>query len=1038
MILFSDLHLSPRTFDTCMKVLKMVHKEAKERNVSVGFLGDFFDHVYNKGTLPVDILNSLLRYFEQEWSVPMIMIPGNHDYFDASETEHGLTPFKYASSFITVIDEPTIIARQLWVPWRRSTSVIEQILSSHKDVDVIFGHFDIIGFKLSAKHISTEGVSETLFPSDTPVYSGHYHTPQHHNNIRYLGSPYQLTLSEAEDKKALLLLDPKTLRVAEIIPIHIGRRQYKWSVEELLARKNELRPDDRVSVTAKTDDCIQDTVDTLIQNGIHVDVKKALAPIVTRLEEVQENKPIDLLQAYGQRHSIDTSKRSWAFMKDWIKNWTVSSTLQIKNICPVRIRVEGFGPFPGPLSFALQGQGFTLVSGQQDDRPNASNGVGKSMITAGAWLWVCTGSIDHRGSIAFDESAGVIHGNEGKALVCVEGTIGSSTWSIERSLTCGRKRKHTLRYFMNDVEKTRSTLSATQRAICIDLFGLDVTGAMLYEWLVQHSVWSQHASRHRWIDANETQAKTQIQPLANMDIWCAMYTEAKQNKKDTEEEIKCLKMNIEHTIQNKKDAEKRYEYTKSNARIWEVEHGHSINKSMEDLAQTRQSLEEATLACGHEEVKMSSDNETTLQNLNRSLIEKRNMLARVKFRMDQLRKHLDSSWLLEDINVIREKAFQKEVPDTKKTAKAKEHCLAALHARKVILEDKLKQYDRMKKEDICPSCKRPFEKHEDHDEQVLRQEKDIQLAQQNVQSAEHDFQQAHDVHKKAVAEKNEVVSLLENINNTIEFKKQMIVHDKALEETEALVKRIKTLSDIMKAEEARVKAYEHTRRIRDDLLRALTIMTRNHEILVSRQCPYVPDQTEIDTLKIKLDQLECQLKQLYSDHAMWKEAIQFCGPRGIQTYAMEHTVQKLAMTTTTWLQKLFHTKDISLKAYFDEKERLHRHVDLKHCSGIMSGGQWRRVQLASFLAWRDMCSYNFPLLIMDEPCTSMDEVGIRDVQETLRDWCEGDPQRTCFFITHEPGQHRDTSVYHNHTKILHKRGRSSIIDNPTANKRIRK
>ena len=72
-----------------MKVLKMVHKEAKERNVSVGFLGDFFDHVYNKGTLPVDILNSLLRYFEQEWSVPMIMIPGNHDYFDASEMNMG-------------------------------------------------------------------------------------------------------------------------------------------------------------------------------------------------------------------------------------------------------------------------------------------------------------------------------------------------------------------------------------------------------------------------------------------------------------------------------------------------------------------------------------------------------------------------------------------------------------------------------------------------------------------------------------------------------------------------------------------------------------------------------------------------------------------------------------------------------------------------------------------------------------------------------------------------------------------------------------
>lgn len=43
MLLFSDLHLSPKTFRTCMKVLRRVHKEAFERQISVGFLGDFFD-----------------------------------------------------------------------------------------------------------------------------------------------------------------------------------------------------------------------------------------------------------------------------------------------------------------------------------------------------------------------------------------------------------------------------------------------------------------------------------------------------------------------------------------------------------------------------------------------------------------------------------------------------------------------------------------------------------------------------------------------------------------------------------------------------------------------------------------------------------------------------------------------------------------------------------------------------------------------------------------------------------------------------------
>jgi len=58
----------------------------------------------------------------------------------------------------------------------------------------------------------------------------------------------------------------------------------------------------------------------------------------------------------------------------------------------------------------------------------------------------------------------------------------------------------------------------------------------------------------------------------------------------------------------------------------------------------------------------------------------------------------------------------------------------------------------------------------------------------------------------------------------------------------------------------------------------------------------------------------------------------------------------------------------------------------------------------------------------------MDQIGIQSVQQTLRDWCEEDDRRTCLFITHEPGQHRDTSIYQNHVRILHKRGRSSLVE----------
>lgn len=357
MLLFSDLHLSPRTFDTCMQVLEIVHREALARNVSVGFLGDFFDHVYNKGTLPVDILNRLLRFFETKWKVPMIMIPGNHDYFDASETEHGLTPFRYASTYITVLDEPTVIGRQLWVPWRRSNDTLRHVIESHRDVDVIFGHFDIIGFKLTATRMSTEGLSASMFSPNIPVYSGHYHTPQTHDNIRYLGSPYQLTLSEAEDTKALVLVDTQTWRVSETAPLDIGQRQYKWTATELLSRKDELRPDDRVVVVVSAGDDIDLTIGDLVSRGIHVQTKKISQPITTRIAQTT-GTPKELLEAYAKRHSVDIDSPAWRCVNKCVATESKHcETPLVNDVRPMRIEIEGFGPFPGPVTLPLEGRG---------------------------------------------------------------------------------------------------------------------------------------------------------------------------------------------------------------------------------------------------------------------------------------------------------------------------------------------------------------------------------------------------------------------------------------------------------------------------------------------------------------------------------------------------------------------------------------------------------------------------------------------------------------------------------------------------------
>lgn len=74
-VVFTDLHVSPSTLETCLEVLDYVYECAKSRNAGILFLGDFWHH---RGTVRVDCLNAVLNKL-QTWDLPMLMIPGNHD-----------------------------------------------------------------------------------------------------------------------------------------------------------------------------------------------------------------------------------------------------------------------------------------------------------------------------------------------------------------------------------------------------------------------------------------------------------------------------------------------------------------------------------------------------------------------------------------------------------------------------------------------------------------------------------------------------------------------------------------------------------------------------------------------------------------------------------------------------------------------------------------------------------------------------------------------------------------------------------------------
>jgi len=130
-------------------------------------------------------------------------------------------------------------------------------------VESILCHADVTGAFMNDAIISTGGIAPSYFPPYIPIYSGHFHKPQHikKNNIsiRYVGSPYQVSLSEAGERKSLLVLDSdQGWTCIEEIPLDIGKKHFKCStVEEFLTLasitlQNRKIPNDIMSTSDKS------------------------------------------------------------------------------------------------------------------------------------------------------------------------------------------------------------------------------------------------------------------------------------------------------------------------------------------------------------------------------------------------------------------------------------------------------------------------------------------------------------------------------------------------------------------------------------------------------------------------------------------------------------------------------------------------------------------------------------------------------------------------------------------------------------------
>jgi DNA repair exonuclease SbcCD nuclease subunit len=427
-VVFSDLHCSPSTLDSCLEVLEIVHNTALQHDQKCGvlFLGDFWHH---RGTLRVDCLNAILGAL-RSWKVPMLMIPGNHDQVTLGGENHGLTPLANAYRVGTVegpliLSHPTVFRNALFVPHVRDADTMKAIVGSSEahQASAMFVHAEVKGAMMNDMVISTNGISPSVFPNHKHIYSGHFHKPHSIRTLtstfEYLGSPYQVSLSEAHQEKQLVVLDDNW-QCQQRVPIRVGRRHFKLTSFDELQNVRVLNDDkgegsfetssrtesicvkkgDRIVITLPNSQQLQRGVlgssdenaiwkshlQSLREQGLMVELRESNSDNrkqttqpnnTTGIPRLEELSPESTWRAYLEdaktRDSIlDEDCESLlrvglgileeleqeSSLPDVIQNRGAQMDLRLTSMS-----VAGFGPFEGTIQYPLDNRGLVLLRG---------------------------------------------------------------------------------------------------------------------------------------------------------------------------------------------------------------------------------------------------------------------------------------------------------------------------------------------------------------------------------------------------------------------------------------------------------------------------------------------------------------------------------------------------------------------------------------------------------------------------------------------------------------------------------------------------
>lgn len=178
-------------------------------------LGDLVDHRTMIRYSTLEFMERVFLQPAQQRGCKIKWALGNHDvtFKNTNRLNASLAVTKYIDDgtiecLVEAREDVFVGVPMLIVPWITHDNFEHTMdLVDASKLAYCVGHLELIGFDFYRGIPSHTGFDPGSFEKFSQVWSGHYHHPSHHRDIRYLGAPYEMVWSDWSGPRGCHLFD---------------------------------------------------------------------------------------------------------------------------------------------------------------------------------------------------------------------------------------------------------------------------------------------------------------------------------------------------------------------------------------------------------------------------------------------------------------------------------------------------------------------------------------------------------------------------------------------------------------------------------------------------------------------------------------------------------------------------------------------------------------------------------------------------------------------------------------------------------------